>query len=334
MEPLRFVPYHRLGDTPNVVVDGGPAPSTVLTLSHWPGSPTPVDLREDLSAQIAFRALERPALFDGVGVVSNNHFDQDGLASVFALVEPELAVARRDRIIDVARAGDFATFHDRDSARIAFALAAYADPEHSPLDAEVFAGNYDDQCGRLYQALLPGFAALVDAPSSSRALWEAEDAHLTESLAAIADGTVVVEEIPAVDLAVVTVPTAWADRVTSRFTIARTEAVHPAAVNQSTSCLRLLVVHDERYRLELRYESWVMFCSRPVLARPDLRVLAAELDDAEPGSTRWTADPPGALTPMMTTDGAVSGLTPLDLRARVVAFLADAPAAWDPYSPR
>ena len=35
--PLRFVPYHRLLDTPNVVVDGSPTASTHLTLSHWPG---------------------------------------------------------------------------------------------------------------------------------------------------------------------------------------------------------------------------------------------------------------------------------------------------------
>ena len=164
-------------------------------------------------------------------------------------------------------------------------------------------------------------------------MWEAEDAHLAESLTAIADGSVVIEDIPAVDLAVVTVPTGWADRVTSRFTIARTEAVHPAAINQSTSGLRLLVVHDHQYRVELRYESWVMFQSRPVLARPDLRVLAARLDDAEPGSTRWTADPPGALTPMLTTSDQ-SGLAPGAVRAMVTRFLADAPPAWDPYASR
>ena len=76
MHALRFVAYDHLGDTPNVVVDGSPTASTRLTLSHWPGSPTPVDLLADLSAQIAFHALDRPAsLFDGIEAVSNNHFD-------------------------------------------------------------------------------------------------------------------------------------------------------------------------------------------------------------------------------------------------------------------
>src|SRR5262245_17179276 len=87
---MRFVPYHLLGDTPNVVVDGSATDSTVLTLSHWPGSPTPEELLDDLSAQIAFRALERPGLLDGIEAVSNNHYDQDGLVSAFTLLEPEM----------------------------------------------------------------------------------------------------------------------------------------------------------------------------------------------------------------------------------------------------
>ena len=41
-------------------------------------------------------------------VVSNNHFDQDGLVGVFALSFPEEAEARRDLLVEVARAGDFA----------------------------------------------------------------------------------------------------------------------------------------------------------------------------------------------------------------------------------
>ena len=105
--------------------------------------------------------------------------------------------------------------------------------------------------------------------------------------------------------------------------------MHPSAVNQSTSCLRVLVVHGGSYRLELRYETWVMFRSRPVLPRPDLRLLAAGLDEREPGPARWTADGPGALTPHLRADG--SELPPEIVRAEVESFLASAPAAWDPY---
>ena len=334
MSALRFVPYHRLGDIPNVVVDGAPAPSTRLTLSHWPGSPTPVELLDDLSAQIAFHALERPRLFEGVEVVSNNHFDQDGLASAFTLVEPVAARQRKDRVIDVARAGDFAVFQDRDSMRIAFALGALSDADRSPLVPAVFEGDDDEQCGLLYETLLPRFADALDHPERLRALWEAQDAHLDESLAALGRGAVTVEEAPGLDLAVVTVPEDWAQQATTRFAIARQDAVHPAAVNQATDCLRILTVQGHLYRLECRYESWVMFTSHPVMPRPDLRLLAVELDRLETGTTRWVADAPGGLTPALHTDGADSALAPEALREVVARFLSAAEPAWDPFAPR
>ncbi|MFM2078255.1 MAG: hypothetical protein RJA49_2145, partial [Actinomycetota bacterium] len=151
MTRLRFLGYHRMGDIPNVVVDGSPTASTRLTLSHWPGSPTPDDVLDDLSAQIAFHALDRPRLLDGIEVVSNNHFDQDGLMSAYALLEPTAAQARRAAVIDVASAGDFATFRDRDAMRIAMALAAHDDPDRSPLGADVFAHGYEEQCAALYE---------------------------------------------------------------------------------------------------------------------------------------------------------------------------------------
>ncbi len=331
---MRFVPYHLLDGRPHVVVDGGPTDGTALTLSHWPGSPTPIELLDDLSAQIAFHALARPGVFgiDRLEVVTNNHFDQDGLMSAFALVDPDAARARRAQAIDVARAGDFATFVDRDSIRIAFALAAWADPERSPLEPSIFAGEYDEQCGRLYEALLPQMSAVLDAPEEVRPWWDAEDAHLTESLEAIADGIVTVEERPDLDLAIVTVPESWAARATTRFTIDRSEAVHPAAVNAVTDRLRIATVQGGRCSVECRYETWVMFRSRPVMSRPDLRVLADRLNAEEPGDAAWRADAPGALTPALRLDVGDSGLGPTRFRAELERFLVDAPAAWDPYT--
>lgn len=334
MLPLRFVPYHELGAVPNVVVDGGPTPSTRLTLSHWPGSPTPAELLDDLSAQIAFRALERPSWFEGVDVVSNNHLDQDGLASVFALVDPEAARARRDRVIDVARAGDFATFADRDSMRSAMAIAALTDPARSPLDPALFAGGYDEQCGRLYGALLERCPALFDDVAATRSLWEHEDAHLEESLAAIDRGAVRLEEHPALDLVVVTVPDAWTQRVTSRFTVTREAALHPAAVYARSDRLRVATLQGRSYRVELRYETWVMFRSRPVAPRPDLRDLATRLDALETGGASWTADPPGALTPALRVAQGETSLAPEAFCAALTAFLAAAPPAWDPLAGR
>jgi hypothetical protein len=327
---LRFLAYHLLGDVPNVVVDGSPVPSTRLTLSHWPGSPTPDDLLDDLSAQIAFRALDRPDLLDGVEAVSNNHFDQDGLMSAYALLEPGAALARRDLVIDVASAGDFATFHDRTAMRIAMAIAAFDDPRRSPLPPEVFEHGDEQQCAALYEALLPRCTELLDDPESVRHLWEDEDAHLTDSLDAIDAGQVRLTEEPELDLAVCVVPEPWADRAVTRFTISRSAALHPAAVPNRTSRMRVVTSHGGEHRLECRYETWVMFRSRPLAPRPDLRLLAARLDEAE-GRATWHADAPGALTPALAPQHGTD-LSLDTFLGEVRAFLAAAAPAWDPFA--
>src|SRR3954470_16324592 len=104
---MRFVPYDDLDGEPNVIVDGAETTNTVLTLSHWPGTVVPAGLEADLSAEIAVRYLEHPDLHVDADLVSNSHFDEDGLLGVYALIDPEGARRHRDRLVDVARAGDF-----------------------------------------------------------------------------------------------------------------------------------------------------------------------------------------------------------------------------------
>lgn len=334
MLPLRFAPDHSLAGTPNVVVDGSPNADTVLTLSHWPGMPTPPELRDDLSAQIAFRALDEPWRFEGVDVVTNNHFDQDGVAGIFALTHPDTARRHRDLLIDIARAGDFGTFHDRTAARLAMAIAALDQDDRSPLPREQLDLPYPQRCAALYEWALPRLGDVLDAPDRWSDLWRDEDAHLDESLRAIADGTVTVTEFPDIDLAVVTVPDQWSDRAAHRFTQRWTEALHPMAVNNSTGCVRVALVQGGRYRLELRYETWVMLTSRHVLARPHLEPLADELTALETRGATWRADAVGALTPKLSlADDATSSLAPDTFIATVDRYLRAAPPAWNPFAP-
>lgn len=329
--PLRFVPYHRLdGGTPNVVVDGSAGPGTVLTLSHWPGSPTPVEVRDDLSAQIAFRSLGHPDWFDGVEAVSNNHFDQDGLVSVFVLSEPDAALARRDRLVDVASAGDFGTFVERDAARVSMAVAAFAVGARSPVAGELADLGYQEQCGVLYQAALDRLVGWVDRPASARSLWEEEDAHLDESLRAIESGAVTIEEVPGLDLAWVTVAEDRGEHAARRFSGMDAYACHPMAIHHATACTRVMIRQGARFELRLRYEGWVMFVSRDLPARPDLRVLAVRLDEIEPNGPCWSADPPDAMTPSLRSRPG-SDLAPDVVRRQVEEFLRTAPRAWDPF---
>ena len=54
---LPYLPVEELEGRPHVIVDGAARSGSVLTLSHWPQSPTPVGLARDLSAEIVFAFL-------------------------------------------------------------------------------------------------------------------------------------------------------------------------------------------------------------------------------------------------------------------------------------
>ena len=103
---MRFTSYNQ-ATLPNIVVDGSRNEHTVLTLSHWPRSGTPHELKADTSAEIALKYIDSTEFHVRADIVTNNHFDQDGLDGVFVLTDPAAASRYRELLIDVASAGDF-----------------------------------------------------------------------------------------------------------------------------------------------------------------------------------------------------------------------------------
>lgn len=313
---MEYRNYGELSGIPHVVVDGSGQDGTVLTLSHWPGTPTPEAYRADLSAEIAFRWLDAPDPSMDAAYVTNNHFDQDGLVGVFALVDPETALACRDRLIDIARAGDFSCFHERDSARAAIAIAN--------LGARVE--------GDAYPELLPRLPELADHVDRFADAWRDEDAHITATEAAIADGTITITEDPALELAVVRVPDTWAARTVHRFSTTDEGAAHPYAVYNATDAFAILTVGAGAPELRYRYETWVRLTSRRPRPRVDLAPLAAALTAEEPGGATWTFDGVQSLSPALhTVGGAESGIDAERFVTLVTAALRTAVATWSPY---
>lgn len=335
--PLRYQRYEATETVPNVVVDGSPNAATVLTLSHWPGLPTPLgnahDLAADLSAQMAFRYVDSAASLHGSAqVVTNNHFDQDGLVSMYAMSRPSDALVRRSLLEDVAAAGDFATYRDRRAARLSMLIAAYADPECSPL-----APLPTDQGVRvelLYSELLERLPDLIDHLDDHRGLWQDEDRQLAAAESALARGDVTIEEHAEVDLAVATMSDSVAPTSGHRFAFRRFEGLHPMALHNATDRFAILLVHGRHYRFTYRYETWVQYQSRRPRPRVDLAPLAAELTSRETGSTTWQADPVGELTPQLRpVDDGESSIAATNLIPLLLHHLAEAPPAWDPYDP-
>ncbi len=194
--PLRYLPYREARRLPHIVVDGAPQASTVLTLSHWPNNATPDRYRRDTSTETTLAWLEDHDPRRVAGVVTNSHFDEDGLFSMFTLLDPDRAWRHRALLADAARAGDFGVYRARAAARLCFIIEGHADPQRSPLPRPVFAGTATERIAALYRALLPRLPRLLARPNGWRRLWQDQDQHLDASEALLASGRVSIEEEP------------------------------------------------------------------------------------------------------------------------------------------
>lgn len=270
-----FVPWEAVGDAPNIVVDGPRRAGTVLGLSHWPDADTPLHLAADTSAEIAARYVDLPAGGDEVAVVTNNHFDEDGLLAAWVVLEREPPGARRDLAIAAAEAGDFHTWRDPQAARCAIALMAMAERGTTPfpevLRALNRAGSHDP-AGELCRALLPRVSQLLDDPDRFRRLWATRWADVERDLATIDAGVASIADVPEADLALIRAP-----RLLDRL------ATYPR-----TDRMRVVTATpDGRLLLEHRYETWVRYVSRELTPRCDLTPVLDELQSLEEGPGLW-----------------------------------------------
>jgi len=317
---MRYVPYDELRSEPNVIVDGSATGGTLLTLSHWPQSGTPLEFAADTSAEIVFRYLDRPAANVNAAAVSNNHFDEDGLIGIFAMVDPATALRYRDRLIAAATAGDFGVYSSREAARMAFTISAFADDATSPLPREIFNLPYAAQSAALYRKLLAVIPPLLADVNTYRRFWEADDRALTAGEEMIDQGAVTIEEKADLDLAVIRIPP-------------NEPMVHAYVLNTRTPRSRLLVIHGQHVELRYRYEGWVQFRSRVVAPRVDLSPLAAELNAEETPPGTWEFDGVEGITPSLHLRGAPATSLPVDsIEARVEHHLRTGAPAWNPFA--
>ena len=316
-----------VGDRPNVMADGAALASTVLTLSHWPGSSTPATLRHDLSAGMAFRYLRSRRRWPAATAVTSDHFDQDGLVTVAALTAPERALADEDALLAVAEAGDFVRGGDRRAARVSFALASLAERWERSDDRN------PAMAGGLHREALELLPDLLGRPERYVEMWQEEDDFLGASEDAVRSGAVTLTDVAEVDLVVVSVPNgALAAGSAAQFSHRRRAPVHPMAVHNRSDRTRVLVEAPAHYELYFRYETWVQLVSRRAAARVDLADLAGELSALEPAGCRWTFTGAGATVARLGVAEGASELSPEVVRRLVTGALARGRPAWDPYA--
>jgi len=107
----------------------GKVPGTDLDLTHWTSNDTPDALYADTSTEIALK-LARARLNSGEyaeyddAMVVNNHYDTDGVLSVFACTNPEEALAHYELMTAGAEAGDFGEWSSDLGVQLDYALSA------------------------------------------------------------------------------------------------------------------------------------------------------------------------------------------------------------------
>jgi len=307
---LRYVPFDELGAVPNIIVDGAANDHTMLTLSHWPKSGTPPELKRDTSTEIVLECLKHGGPEEyGIAAecVSNNHFDEDGLLGVWALLRPDLALDRQELLADCARAGDFGVYRGEPAIQVVMTISSLAREAEEP-----------------YLTLLPQLEDFLRDPAMFDRWWRTDFDELKASETALKDGTATIEERPDLDLAIVRSPA----------------PLHEVAENTATQRFRVLDIVGSVYELRFRYETWIQYISRRPAPRVDIGPLVPVLQRREHGLGRWKFDGVADIIPKLYfrgADGLAAPSTILEeeFLALVTDYLersaADSTLWWDPW---
>lgn len=271
-----------LADRPVISVDGvtprGP------NFSHWPGNRTPKRFKADTSTEIALvlaalPAAERAREFDGLEIVSNNHFDTDGVLSCFAVLEPETALRHRERMLRAATAGDFQFLVDEEALAIDLTILDLGSKE-GPHRGELARLTGAERGQRQYELALAAVPTLLADPFAFRD--RIGDAVRRESRQVdYARRLARVERFPEHSFVILE-----SDLALTRL----------AANTVAGDCVRVLeIVADGdgwRYRFHERVETWFELRSRTYGPRLDLAPLVHRLNEIETARTeeRWHAD--------------------------------------------
>ena len=292
---MRFEFYNEgLADVPKLSVDG--TVGNAVHLSHWQGNETAAHLRADTSTEIALNfvaAPDREEIARGARVVTNNHFDTDGVLSVWTVLAGRRALDLKDRLIPAAEAGDFSEFTGARAVRASITIQGGDNPFveglASPL-ARHLAGGADEK--RAYRFVLPEVERVLTRTDEYEELWRDEWARIERALESFAGGRSRVAEDGESGLSLVTLdPEIYG---ASGFNPTRHAAPYTAVAHNARGRAFLVCTplgDGWSYRVDYPYYSWAVTTLRPRVARRDFTELIERLNELEgDGVGRWKAD--------------------------------------------
>ena len=295
---MRFEFYtEALDNVPKLSVDG--TVDNSIHFSHWQGNTTPAEVKADTSTEIALNLVASPnraALTNGIELVTNNHFDTDGVLSVWTVLTGERALAHHDLLIAAAEAGDFSEHSSDDGVRVSIAIqgsdqASPNNDDGSPL-ARLLAGAEVDDDARAYELVLPEVERLLTNINDYESLWREGWQSVAAAIESFERGKSSVTEYSDSKISLVTLAPELFDG--AGFSPTKHAAPYTAISKFAKGELFVIAIPTSGgwfYRLDYPYYSWAETVVRPRVQRRDLTTALQLLNAKEMNSSgRWQTD--------------------------------------------
>lgn len=298
LKTMRFEFYHAgLDQTPKLSVDG--TVDNSIHFSHWQGNQTPVELKADTSTEIALNLVASPRRTEftqGVELVTNNHFDTDGVLSVWTVLNGERAVELREKLIPAAEAGDFSEFRSEDGVKASIVIQGSDQPvpgeaSGSPL-ASHLAGEFVEDEARSYELVLPEVERILTRTNDYEHLWRKAWEKLATAMESFSRGASFVTEFTDAKLSLVHL----APDVFGPGGFDPVLHSSPATAISQHALGQLFLIatpylNGWSYRIDYPYYSWAETVVRPRIQRQDFSRLVVKLNEAErQPENLWQAD--------------------------------------------
>lgn len=301
---MQFEFYHEdLRDVPKLSVDG--TVENAIHFSHWRGNETPAAVKADTSTEIALNTVASPRydeLTRGITLVTNNHFDTDGVLSVWSMLSGPPALQWKGRLIAAAEAGDFSEFSDETAVKISLVIQGSDSPipgelPGSPL-ANHLAGAAVTDDAQAYNLVLPLIERLLTNINEFESLWRGPWERVERALDSFAsDASYVQEDSEGRASVIVLAPEVFSP---SGFKPTRHSAPFTAISHHARGRFFVIATPMNQgwsYRLDYPYYSWADTVVRPPIDRRDLTELLTELNECERNATgHWMTDDSGFTT--------------------------------------
>jgi len=294
---MRFQFYtDEIADLPKLSVDG--TVDNSIHFSHWEGNKTPEEVKADTSTEIALNLVTSPhrdELTQGIDLVTNNHFDTDGLLSVWSVMTGERAAEYHDVLIAAAEAGDFSEYSSETGIRASIAIQGsdQASPNNdagSPLARQLAGAEVDDDA-RAYDLLLPEVERLITNINDYEDLWRDGWESIAKAIESFESGSSQVKEFTENDLSLVTLaPHIFSG---SRFNPTRHSAPYTAISQYARGKLFVIAIPNSGgwfYRIDYPYYSWAETIVRPHVQRRDFTEVLRRLSESERNPGNWKRD--------------------------------------------